>query len=570
MPAPSELRVLGGLGLNRRGDVVSIGGPNAQLLLSILVAQSGVQLSVDRLGEALWSDHAPKSAKATMQSSLSRLRALLEPDFTITHGGGGYRFDTGGGSLDAERFERLLVRSRTLEPLARAEALDTALGLWGGPAFGQFADRPEVRGEAIRLDELRLVATDEWVDVKMLTEHPATMVGELEALVSVHPLRECYRRLLMIALYRTGRQAEALRSGSEFRSMLAEETGLEPSIAVRELEAQILADDPALDARDVPLPDTRVRVSAPTLLGATSFIGRDPDVESLIAALDEQPLITITGPGGVGKTRLALRVAGQIIDDFADGVSVVDFGSLRDPGGTAQLIAQSLDIQQRQHRSIDATIAEFLAPSRSLLVLDSCEHVTDVLAPLVDHLRSSCPDLRILATSRQSLGLAGEFIEVLAPLAVPPVGAASTSDISRSPAVELFVSRAAATAPGFSLTELNSVAVADVCRRLDGIPLALELAAARLRTIGIDALTSRLHQRIEMLGQTQRGADGRQRTITDLVKWSYDLLASGEQIIFEQLAVFAGGFDLAAAEAVCSAAETPMHVVGHVASLVDK
>jgi predicted ATPase/DNA-binding SARP family transcriptional activator len=567
---PAELRVLGGLELHRCAEMVPIGGPKAQLLLSILVAQCDARLSVDRLVEALWADVVPKSATATIQSSVSRLRSILAPDFSITHDSGGYRFETGIGELDARRFERLLVRSRTVEPVACAEALDEALGLWHGPAFGEFADRPEVRGEAIRLDELRLAATDEWADVKMRTDHPATMVGELESLVSVHPLRECYWRLLMLALYRTGRQAEALRRANEFRTMLAHEAGLDPSPAVRELEAQIFADDPALLARDIPPPDSRVRVAAPALLGATSFIGRDPDVAVLIAALEEQPLITITGPGGVGKTRLALRVAGRVIDDFADGVSVVDFSSLRDPAGTAQLIAQALDVQQRQHRSIEATIAEFLAPSRSLLVLDSCEHVTDVLAPLVDRLRSSCPGLRILATSRQSLGLAGEFIELLAPLAVPPEGSDLTAEIGRSAAVELFVSRAAATTPGFVLTDANSVAVAEVCRRLDGIPLALELAAARLRTIGIDALSSGLHQRIEMLGQTQRGADGRLRTIHDLVKWSYDLLAPDEQIIFEQLAVFAGGFDLAAAESVCGVAETQMSVVGHVASLVDK
>jgi predicted ATPase/DNA-binding SARP family transcriptional activator len=566
---PAELRVLGGLELHRCGEVVPIGGPKAQLLSSILVAQCGARLSVHRLVEALWADDAPKSATATIQSSVSRLRSILAPGFSITHDAGGYRFEMGAGELDARRFERLLVRSRTVEPVACAEALDEALGLWHGPAFGEFADRPEVRGEAIRLDELRLAATDEWAEVKMRTDHPATMVGELESLVSMHPLRECYWRLLMLALYRTGRQAEALRRASEFRTMLAQEAGLDPSPAVRELEAQILADDPALIARNT-RPDSRVRVAAPALLGATSFIGRDPDVALLIAAIEEQPLITITGPGGVGKTRLALRVAGRVIDDFEDGVSVVDFGSLRDPAGTAQLIAQALDVQQRQHRSIEATISEFLAPSRSLLVLDSCEHVTDVLAPLVDRLRSSCPSLRILATSRQSLGLAGEFIELLAPLAVPPEGSDLTAEIGRSAAVELFVSRAAATNPGFALTDANSVAVADVCRRLEGIPLALELAAARLRTIGIDALSSRLHQRIEMQGQTQRGADGRQRTIHDLVKWSYDLLAPEEKIIFEQLAVFAGGFDLAAAEAVCSVAETPMSVVGHVASLVDK
>jgi predicted ATPase/DNA-binding SARP family transcriptional activator len=566
----AELRVLGGLELHRDEELLPLGGPKAQLLLSILVAQRGVRLSVDRLIESVWADHAPKSATATIQSQVSRLRAVLAPDFTISHEAGGYRFETQQGEIDADLFERWLTRSRTLDAVACADALDTALGFWHGPAFGESADRPEVHGEAVRLDELRLAATDEWAEAKMATDSPATMVGELEALVSLHPLRECYWRLLMLALYRTGRQAEALRRASEFRSMLAQGVGLDPSPAVRELEAQILADDPVLIAEREPSTDSRVQVAAPALLGVTSFVGRDPNVASLTEAIQEQPLITITGPGGVGKTRLAMRVAGRIIDEFTDGVTVVEFGALRDPAGTAQVIAQALDVQQRQHRTIEATIEEFLAPTRSLLLLDGCEHVTDVLAPLVDHLRSSCPGLRILATSRQSLGLAGEFIEVLDPLIVPRTGSELTDEIGQSTAVELFVNRAAATTPGFSLTDANSSAVADICRRLDGLPLALELAAARLRTMGVDALSSQLHQRIEMLGQTQRGADGRQRTINDLVKWSHDLLAPEEQLVFEQLAVFAGGFDLAAAESVCSVNDDPMSVVGHVASLVDK
>lgn len=570
MTTTAELRVLGGLELHREGESVPIGGPKAQLLLSILVAQCGARLSLDRLIESLWSDAPPKSATATIQSQVSRLRAVLAPDFVITNEAGGYRFEIRAGELDAGRFERLLARSRTLDPVASTDALDSALRLWHGPAFGEFADRTEVHGEAVRLDELRLAATDAWAEAKMATDSPAAMVGELEALVSLHPLRECYWRLLMLALYRTGRQAEALRRASEFRSMLAQEVGLDPSPVVRELEAQILADDPALILEGRPSAELRARVAAPALLGVTSFIGRDPDVALLIEAIREQPLITITGPGGVGKTRLAMRVAGQIIDEFADGVTVVDFGALRNPAGTAQVIAQALDVQQRQHRTIEATIEEFLAPTESLLLLDGCEHVTDVLAPLVDHLRSSCPGLRIVATSRQSLGLAGEFIEVLDPLAVPPAGSELTDEIGRSTAVELFVSRAAATTPGFTLTDANSPAVADICRRLDGLPLALELAAARLRTMGVDALASGLHQRIEMLGQTQRGADGRQRTIHDLVKWSHDLLEPEEQLIFEQLAVFAGGFDLAAAESVCNVDEMPMSVVGQVTSLVDK
>jgi non-specific serine/threonine protein kinase len=265
-----------------------------------------------------------------------------------------------------------------------------------------------------------------------------------------------------------------------------------------------------------------------------------------------------------------MRVAGMLIDRFDDGVTVVEFAALRDSAGTAQVIAHALDVQQRGHQTIETTIEEHLAPTRSLLLLDGCEHLTAGIAPIVARLRAACPDLRILATSRQPLGLAGEYIEALAPLTIPDPDVESIDDLRRFAAVELFIARAAASSPGFTLTEENARPVADICQRLDGLPLALELAAARVRNMGVDALAGRLHQRIEMLGQTQRGADGRQRSLHDLVKWSYDLLGSEEQQVFEQLAVFAGGFDLVAAESVCSIDNSHIPTISHLASLGDK
>ena len=571
VPMPTELRVLGDLAVNSDGESRSVGGPKAQMLLSVLVAHRRTRMSVDRLIEAIWDDEPPRTATATIQTQISRLRSVLAPSFTVTHEAGGYQLEPLDGEIDSDRFESLLAESRTLGTNDSVVVLDSALSLWRGPAFGRFAELPEVCGAAVRLDELRLVATDEWAEAKMATGDPAQMVGELEALVDLHPLRECYWRLLMLALYRSGRQAEALRRASEFRSALREQVGLDLSPTVRELEAKILADDPSLSAaRDSSSEYRNTSASAPQLLGATSFVGRDPDLASLTDALAHRPLITITGPGGVGKTRLAMRAAATLVDEFEDGVTVVEFAALRDPAGVAQVIAHALDVQQRQHRTIETTIEEYLAPTRLLLLLDNCEHVVEAVAPLVDRLRSTCPGLKILATSRQPLGLAGEYIEVLTPLAVPNSGVDLTSEIARCAAVELFVARATATTPGFALTDDNAVAVADICRRLDGIPLALELAAARLRTMGVDALAVALDQRIEMLGQTQRGADGRQRTLHELVRWSHDLLDPDDRHMFDQLAIFAGGFDLSAADSVCRVGEGQASAVGHIASLVDK
>lgn len=566
----TEVRVLGGLVVSAGGEARPVGGPKAQQLLSVLVAHRSSPVAPDRLIETLWGDRPPKTATATVQTQISRLRALLAPGFSVNLTSGGYVLDTLQGDVDASQFESLLVRARTLRPHESASVLESALALWQGPAFGRYADLTEVHGEAMRLDELRLVATDAWAEAKMAGGEPAAMVGELEALVALHPLRETYWRLLMLALYQTGRQGEALRRGGEFRDILGNELGLDLPPSVRELEARILADDPGLR------PTNRVSVGSETavvierLQGATSFIGRDPDVRLLSDEIRTQPLVTVTGPGGVGKTRLALRVAGQAMNDFDDGVTIVEFAPLRDPAGTARVIALALDIQQRQYRTIESTIEEHLASSNRLLLLDNCEHVTDTLAPLVDRLRSACPRLRILATSREPLGLAGEYVEVLHPLALPDPDAALSTEVRRSAAVELFVERAAAATRGFTLTDDNAGIVANICRRLDGLPLALELAAARLRSMGIEALGARLDQRIDLVGQTQRGADGRQRTLHHLVAWSHDLLAPDEQEIFEQLAVFAGGFELPAAEAICSVVDPRRPTVDTLALLIEK
>lgn len=566
-----ELEVLGGIALRRDGHDCRLGGPQAERALAVLVAQRPNAVSMDRLIESLWASEPPRSATSTIQTQISRLRRLLAPDFTITLDASGYRLVAADGPVDADRFEELLMGSRDLEPAASIAPLESALQLWHGKAYGVYADASEVRSEAVRLEELRLVALDAWAEARIATGDPAVMIAELEVLVDLHPLRESFWRLLMITLYRTGRQAEALRRGERFRTMLGEELGLGLSPALRELQTRILANDSGLLCPAVPpTAHADAGVSVRMLLGATSFIGRDLELAALSLALVDQTLVTVTGPGGVGKTRVAFRVAALILEADERTVSVVEFASLRDPNGVAQVIAHALDIQERQFRSIESTIEEHLADRSSLLVLDNCEHVTETLAPLVDRLRSACPELRILATSREPLGLPGEYIKVLAPLDAPDPEPEHFTDISVFEAVKLFLARAVAAAPGFVLADDNALAVADICRRLDGLPLGLELAAARLRTMDIHSLARQLHQRTDILGQTQRGADGRQRTLHHLVEWSYDLLDPAEQAVFEQLSLFAGGFDLSAAEAVVRLEPGHISPVAHLASLVDK
>ncbi len=565
------VRVLGGPAIEREGESRPVGGPKAEQLLCVLVAHRGTIVSTDRLADALWGDDQPRSAVGTVQSQISRLRALLGPSFSIERTAGGYRLDGSSGQIDADQFEAQLNRSMSLEAEATVTVLDSALAWWRGPAFAGHAHLDEVRGEAMRLDELRLVATDAWADARIACGDPAEMVGHLEALVRAHPLREHYWRLLMLALYRSGRQAEALRRGGQLRDELRRTAGLDPSPAIRDLEERILSDDPTLLSNTVTSAPSRSRIrsaSVPQLLGATSFIGRAPEVAAVVEALDTQALVTVTGPGGVGKTRLAMRAAADYIDRVEDGVTLVELAPLRDAGGVAQVIANALDIQQRQYHTIESTIEEHLMGSNRLLVLDNCEHLVEVVAPLVDRLRSACPRLDILTTSREPLGLAGEYVTQLAPLSLPADDTTDPDELRTSSAVELFISRAAAATPGFVLTADNAAHVASVCRRLEGLPLALELAAARLRTMGVEALAARLRERLGLMGQAQRGADGRHRTLHDLVAWSHALLQPDEQELFEQLSVFAGGFDLPAVESVCASVSSS--AVDTLVSLVDK
>jgi predicted ATPase/DNA-binding SARP family transcriptional activator len=547
---PARLGVLGAVTFERRGERLSLGGPKAQQVVAVLVAHHRRSVSSDLLIDTLWDGEPPPSAAGTLQSHISRLRGVLEPEIVITREPDGYRLDAPPSAVDAERFEHLVDGCADQAAADVVRRLDEALRLWRGPAFGTHADLDPVRPEAVRLEELRLVAWERWAAARLELGDAAAVVGDLESIVDRHPFRERFCVLLMLALHRAGRTAEALRRGNELRTRLRDETGLDVSAAVREAEALILGDEQARPSA-VSSPAGSVRGSK--LLGSTSFVGREPEVAEIVRSLQHHAVVTVTGPGGVGKTRLALRCAAQVAEETARDVIVVEFATLRDPDGVVPLIAHGLDIQQRQYRTLDETIVEYLTPRRDLLVLDNCEHLTDVIAPLVDRVRSACPDLRMLATSREPLGLAGERVAVIAPLALPSRESVTLADIRDSPAVELFVSRAQISVPEFELREDNAHSVAEICRRLDGLPLGLELAAARLRSLGVQTLADRLAQRVQSLGQRQRSGDGRHHTLLDLVRWSYDLLDPHARSIFAQLAVFAGGFELDAVDAVCRA-----------------
>ena len=525
-------------------------------------------MSTERLCEELWADHAPADPPAVLQSIVSRLRRLLRPEAEIVARPPGYVLQAEEGTVDAERFELLCAGAKAVnDPTRMAEQLQTALACWRGSAFEEFAEFEWAAVEAVRLDELRANAHEDLLDARLACGEHAALVGELEALVADSPLRERPWRQLITALYRSGRSAEALQRADALRTMLREELGLDPSPALRELEARVLSDDPTLlQAPAAPLRNTSRRLPTET----TQLLGRDDELSQLVDHLHASRLLTLSGPGGVGKTRLALRLAGDLWDAFDGEVFVALLAPVHDPSSTVAAIATAVDVQQRQHLSIEETLLEYLRGRRVLLVLDNCEHLRATVAPLAERLLSLCPDVSLLATSREVLGLPGEHVWRVQPLEIAPPDA-SAATISGAPASRLFVERATAARPSFDPGPDDLHAIAEIVRRLDGLPLAIELAAARIGAMSPSALAERLDQRFELLGGTQTSLVARHRTLQDLVAWSFDLLDPDEQRLFSRLCAFAGSFGLDAAEGVCGGEDLSASRVSMLlANLVDK
>ena len=547
-----DIRVLGNVEVRRGSEPVAIGGPKPRLLLAMLVTARGDVVSTDRLCDELWGDQQPSDPGAVLQGNISRLRRQLEPEARIVARPPGYALDVDESLVDVWRFEARCAAARgetdpSIAALRHREALDG----WGGAPFAEFADRQWARPDATRLEELRVTTLEECLARRLDTGDDHASVPELEAMVAAHPLRERPWLLLATALHRTGRSADALRRISAFRSILRDELGLDPPAAIRSLEARILDHDPALLGTPPSPPTPSARQSRLPPVEVTPLVGRAPDVAAIVAGLDDHRLVTLVGPGGVGKTRLAMRVAGDAWEARGRQVHLVELAPVNDPMSTVASVATAIDVQQRQHLSVEDTLVEFLRGRRALLVLDNCEHLRTQVARLVDRLLAACPDLTVLTTSREVLGLPVEHVWRVQPLAVA-AGSTDFGDIAAAPAVRLFVDRAATATPGFVLGPDNAHAVAEIVRRVDGLPLAIELAAARLRALSPDALAERLQHRFDLLDHAQYMSADRHSTLTELVGWSFHLLAADEQALFARLAVFAGGFGLEAAEAVCA------------------
>lgn len=747
-----DFRVLGPLEIWDGGQMLPLGGPKQRALLADLILHRGEVVSTDRLIDDLWGETPPTTALGTVRNHVVALRKVLGEEERLRTRPPGYVLDIEEVELDGARFERLVRESRGASAVEAAATLRDALGLWRGPAFADVAFERFAQGEIGRLEELRRTTIEDRVDADLALGHHADLVGELEALVAECPLRERLRSHLMLALYRCGRQAESLRAYQEFRRLLGEEMGIEPSPALQHLEERILLQKvdldwveapPSLDRDDLPdgtvtflltdiqgstrmwehdpeamsetlahhdrlvagaverhggtliktrgegdstfsvfrragdslaaVVDAQLALSsvvpvrmavhtgeavrrggdyfgpvvnraarlrevahggqvlvsqataslvretlAPevTLRGlgrhslrdlaepeevfqvchsdlgddfpalrsldtlpsnlpvqVTSFVGRERELEEVGRLLAETRLLTVVGAGGSGKTRLVLQLGAGMLDRYRDGVWLVELARVSDGAAVGDATARSLGLREvdSMRPALDRLV-DHLRAREVLLVLDNCEHLLLPCAELAAAVLGSCPDVAIVATSQERLGIGGETVWRLATMATAdPRLTVSANEATAFEAVRLFCERAASADPSFSLSDDNAAAVAEVCHRLDGIPLAIELAASRVAVLSPAEIASRLDDRFRLLTAGSRTALPRQQTLRAAMDWSYQLLADDERALLDQLSVFSGGFDLSAAEEVTSADPSARSdVLSLIARLVDR
>ncbi|MEU8892625.1 BTAD domain-containing putative transcriptional regulator [Streptomyces sp. NPDC048442] len=649
MRARYEFKLLGPLEVRRDGLPVSLEATKLRLLLAALLLEAGRVVPVDTLTQRLWGEDPPGRARNTLQNYVLRLRRALGPGVVLTHSQG-YLIEAGPDCLDLLRFNALVRDGRTALSSGSVEhaavLLGEARGMWRGEPL---CDLPAelVRDIAPALAEQRLDSDELWIEAELALGRSDAVLPELRTLVCAHPLRERFWAQRMLALYRCGRQGEALECYREATALLAEELGVDPGAELRTLHGKLLAAAPELGVpggaaaadprvphahahaphahaphtphaphaphveappatphvRSLPIPRTSLphtpRAGHPPTpctgnlpAETTTFVGREVQLAHARALLTTSRLVSLTGVGGVGKTRLALRVAAEAaggavgsrsarpFDLFPDGVWLADLAPLTEPALLDRAVAASLDLRDQSARPAADAVAEHLRDRRLLLVLDNCEHLVEAVATLVLRLLRAAPGLRVLATSRERLGVPGEYVLLVPSLTLPrpegfrrlhppdtphaphaphrPYGSSQeathrTSD-DTSEAFRLLVERARAAAPAFRVTDRNSGALAQLCHRLDGIPLAVELAAVRLGTMAPEEILDRLDDRFRLLSvpHTRTAPSRYQQTLRGVVDWSHDLCTEGERLLWARLSVFSGSFDLEAAEAVCA------------------
>ncbi|MEO3820323.1 BTAD domain-containing putative transcriptional regulator [Plantactinospora sp. B24E8] len=594
-----QIGVLGPLEVTAdTGTPVAVGGARLRRLLILLALEPGRIVDTGRLIDGLWADAPPAGAANALQALVSRLRRAI-PGLPVESHPVGYRLAVDATAVDVHRFEHLVRTGRDLlasDPPGAATVLADALRLWRGPALADVADADFARAPAARLDELRLTATEQRVEARLAAGEAAALVPELQALVTAHPLRERFAGQLIRALRDTGRAAEALTAYARLRGTLADTLGTEPSAELATLHLTLLRDTAppphptASDSNGGPVP-ARSSTAAPEPTHnlptpLTSFVGRAPEIRRVGALLTDARLVTLTGPGGAGKTRLAIESARTLLGQVPDGGWLVELAPVTDGAEVPQTVLQVLGLREpgllataRNRAAIPEPspvdrLAAAIGTRRMLLLLDNCEHLVDAAARLADRLLATCPRLRVLATSREPLGITGETLCPVDSLPLPPPDADPEIALTY-PAVGLLADRARAVRPDFTVNTGNVAPVVQICRSLDGMPLAIELAAARLRSMTPAQVADRLDDRFRLLTGGSRTALPRHQTLRAVFDWSWELLDDAERALWRRLAVFSGGATLDTVERVCAAdgltpAVRPEDVLDRLAALVDK
>ncbi|SDN05705.1 Predicted ATPase [Geodermatophilus siccatus] len=526
-----RVEVLGPLRLVVDGRVVDVRGPKRRAVLALLALAEGRTVPVDTLVDALWPSEVPESGRQALHSHVSRLRGHLgsaaarletEPD--------GYRLVLEGDALDVARARALLAAARSRgrqDPAGALAVLREARALWRGPVLSDLTDVLPIAAAVEECTRLLREVTDALIGSAIAAGKAEEVLGLAAASLADDPLREPAVLLLVRALAATGRAPEALRTARGYRQRLAEETGLDPSPELDQLEREVAGGAAG------PVPGPRVSVRP-----ATRLIGRDAEVAALHRRLESERLVTLVGPGGVGKTRVAVEVARR-----SGTTATLLLAPVTDPAAVPHALAAALGLEVVRGDVLAACVA-VLGDRPGLLVVDNCEHLLDAVRDAVDAVLSACPRVAVLATSREPLGLAAECVVRLAPLPLPD----GDRDLARVPSVAVFLDRADRVRPGPPPTPDELRTVADIVHRLDGMPLAIELAAGRLSTFSLTDLRSRLTRSLDLLGGGRPSGDARHRTLRATVEWSYQLLSEDERRLFRQLSVFVDGVDLGTAE----------------------
>ncbi|NUU21036.1 MAG: AfsR/SARP family transcriptional regulator, partial [Streptomycetaceae bacterium] len=565
-----QIGMLGPLEVRTDGGVTAdVPGARLRGLLVALALRPGHVVSKAFLVDWIWGEYPPADATNALQRLVSRLRKVL-PDGVIEGHTDGYRLAVASDDVDAVRFERLVAaaQARGEDGLRRVQVLREALELWRGAAMQDVGlqDSGAFDAAVVRLDGLRLTATEDRVDAEVTLGRGAELVTELTDLVAAHPVRERLAAALMRALVAAGRDSEALQVYQRAREALADELGADPSPELAALHVALLRGE--LGRRE----ETRKTNLRAEL---TSFVGKGADVAAVRELIAEHRLTTVIGPGGAGKTRLATETARTLLGDLPDGAWLVELAAIGPDGDVAQSALAGLGLRDALLGEAPGTepmdrLVAAVREREALLILDNCEHVIEGAAVFAHRVLGECRRLRILATSREPLGITGEALWPVEPLGLPGPGA-GPDEIAASPAVQLLRDRAATGRRDPAVDARTLTTMLRVCRALDGMPLAIELAAARLRTMSVEQLANRLDDRFRLLTGGSRTALPRHKTLRAVVDWSWELLSDAERTVLRRLAVFAGGAGLEAAERVCAGAGVePEEVLELLTALTEK